>query len=109
MKAFELHFGSKKLYGIADDAGRVTLRTDCTEFPDAVVEIRLTAAQAEALEQPRRATITSIIPEIAPAVREIFISGTTPAEWDALFNGKLRSQAAYEELGYRFPEEDAQP
>lgn len=60
---------------------------------------------------PRR-NIQDMFPELAPALREILVTGTTPAEWDRMFDGLPETleefMEKYRPLGYRF-EEDPEP
>ena len=50
MKLYEFRCGSKKVYGVESIPGNVTLRVDCEVFPEAVIKIEVTTAQADALE-----------------------------------------------------------
>lgn len=48
--------------------------------------IEMTAAQFNELQSPHRRHIQDIIPELAPEMRELFISGMCPKCWDKLFS-----------------------
>src|SRR5665213_1047821 len=102
MKTYEFRCDAKKIYGVESALGKVTLRVDCDVFPEAVIEIEVTRAQADALENPRATLITAILPSMPKELREIFITGMTPAEWDELFGGGPGSQETYAALGYCF-------
>ena len=52
-----------------------------TEYP-----IQMTQAQLDELMSPHRRHIQDIIPELAPEMRELFISGMCPKCWDKLFS-----------------------
>ena len=47
--------------------------------------IEMTMAQFNELQSPHRRHIQDIIPELAPEMRELFISGMCPMCWDKLF------------------------
>ena len=102
MNTYEFRCGAKKIYGLESASGKVTLRVDCTVFPEAVVEIEVTRAQADALANRHATLITAIVPDMPKELREIFITGTTPAEWDELFGGGPGSRETYAALGYCF-------
>ena len=48
--------------------------------------IEMTMAQFNELQSPHRRYIQDIIPELAPEMRELFISGMCPKCWDKLFS-----------------------
>ena len=77
----------------------------CTVL-NAAVEIPLTADQAKELMSgircgPKR-LIQDILPETHPKLRELFITGLTPAEWDQAIFGRPRRKETYRKLGYKF-------
>lgn len=47
--------------------------------------IEMTMAQFNELQSSNRRHIQDIIPELAPEMRELFISGMCPKCWDKLF------------------------
>ena len=51
-----------------------------TEYP-----IQMTQGQFDDLQSPYRRHIQDIMPELAPEMRELFISGMCPKCWDKLF------------------------
>ena len=51
------------------------------EFP-----IQMTESQFNELMSPHRRHIQDIMPELAPEMRELFISGMCPKCWDKLFS-----------------------
>ena len=103
MKIYEFRCGPKKIYGLEYALGRVTLRVDCDIFPEAVIKIEVTTAQADALENRPRPAVQVIVPNMPRDLREIFITGTTPAEYDKLL-GTVKSREEYAKLGYDFEE-----
>lgn len=103
MKLYEFRCGSKKIYGVESAPGNVTLRVDCKVFPEAVIKIEVTTAQADALENRPRPAVQVIAPNMPRELREIFITGTTPAEYDELL-GTVKSREGYAKLGYDFDE-----
>ena len=46
----------------------------------------MTESQFNELMSPHRRHIQDIIPELAPEMRELFISGMCPKFWDKLFS-----------------------
>ncbi len=64
------------------------------------VTVNLTEEEArELLSKPRR-SIQKVLPNLDYRVREIFVSGLTPAEFDLSFRGRLRANEVYADLGY---------
>ena len=49
-------------------------------------EVEMTESQFNELMSPHRRHIQDIIPELAPEMRELFISGMCPKCWDKLFS-----------------------
>jgi hypothetical protein len=70
----------------------------------AQIEIPLSAAQAHELiaadYQETQRDIQENLPDTLRQVRETFIPGITPAQWDLAFRGKLRPRGFYAKLGY---------
>ena len=80
-RLFELRRGRKTVYGLEETPGTVTVRLDCDVFEMAV--FTLTTAQAERIfDEHRTGHVQDILPDKSVALRECFISGTTPAEFD---------------------------
>lgn len=99
-------FGDKEVYFIEQEDGSWTASCAC-RATNADIEIRLTAEQARKLiererEWPGKQLTQDILADIAPQLREIFITGTTPAELDYGMLLRLRSKAHYAKLGYIF-------
>ena len=99
MKTFEIRRGSKKIVGIQESKDVVCFSAPCTVYPECVVEVRVTLAQAEELAGPNRRNVPTVLPDLAKELREIFVSGTTPAEWDELFSSSIKPLSNYK--GYR--------
>ena len=64
---------------------KVKINVPCG-FCNTNYEIEMTAAQFNELQSPHRRHIQDIIPELAPEMRELFISGMCPKCWDKLFS-----------------------
>ncbi len=96
-----LDMGQKRLRFEHTGGDAVLVRCPCHRL-QSELHVTLTKAQAEELLAPRwlRRNIDEILPDHAPAIREVFLSGTTPAEWDADMMRKMRSAKDYLALGY---------
>lgn len=84
----ELKIGNKKLFAYPDpkDSGKHIVDVDC-EVTGGVCRCSIPKdAMWEIFETPREArrNIQDILPDYSPDVREMFITGMTPAEWDAM-------------------------
>lgn len=68
------------------------------------IALWVTTEQAVELLRGRlaRRSISEILPDTPPLLREMFITGITPAEFDLMIHNSLQSAEAYEQLGYRF-------
>lgn len=75
----------------------------CTAL-SATVTFLLAEAQVLELVSIKCRRIDAVLPQTPPALREIFISGLTPAEFDLAMTGRVRPKPAYLRLGYHFPE-----
>ena len=64
---------------------KVKINVPCG-FCNTNYEIEMTQAQLDELMSPHRRYIQDIIPELAPEMRELFISGMCPKCWDKLFS-----------------------
>ena len=65
-------------------------------------KIPLTEEQAREILGPNRRNINILLPDTPRPLREVFVTGTTPAEWDLMVSGKVKEQAHYEGLNYVF-------
>lgn len=81
--------------------GQAIARCPCHRL-QSEINISLTQAQALELLQPRwsRRSIHEVLPNHPPEIREVFITGTTPAEWDADIRRRMHPAAHYLALGY---------
>jgi hypothetical protein len=97
LPTLEFRVGAKKIYGVGLPDGRYRMICDCDVYPNCLVEVYVTAGQANALASGRgeRKSVQSILPDAPRELREIFISGTTPAEWDKDFRGKVKKPEKY--------------
>ena len=63
---------------------RINVTVPCS-FCHAEYPIQMTQGQFDELQSPHRRHIQDIMPELAPEMRELFISGMCPKCWDKLF------------------------
>ena len=71
------------------------------------MRIPLTDPQAREIFSGTTRLIQDVLPDMHPALREIFVTGITPAEFDLNVRGQLQAEAVYANLGYLF-ERDCQ-
>ena len=64
---------------------KLSVNVPCS-FCNAEYIIEMTVSQFNELQSPHRRHIQDIIPELAPEMRELFISGMCPKCWDKLFS-----------------------
>ena len=64
---------------------KVKINVPCG-FCNTNYEIEMTQGQFNEIMYPHRRHIQDIIPELAPEMRELFISGMCPKCWDKLFS-----------------------
>ncbi len=64
---------------------KISVTVPCS-FCDSEYVIEMTMTQFIELQSPHRRHIQDIIPELAPEMRELFISGMCPKCWDKLFS-----------------------
>lgn len=104
----DIQCGKKSGYArTTDDGNNVVIAFDCEVYPDAIIEVTVTKAQYAALLDRSHGhrtggpmkLIHEIVPKMDPALREIFVSGLTPAEWDMAMTGKAKAMRKYP--GYR--------
>ena len=63
---------------------RINVTVPCN-FCHTEYSIQMTQSQFNELQSPHRRYIQDIIPELAPEMRELFISVMCPKCWDKLF------------------------
>lgn len=106
----ELYVGRKTIYL---DTDTNTAIVDCCSIGDvSALHIQLTADQRRRLgtgNQRRTECIQDILPNVPHQVREVFVSGQTPAEWDETFNGGRKHWRHYQDLGYVFDDDLCTP
>ena len=75
----------------------------CTAL-DRLIVVPLRTGQVSELLQDRekRRFIQDILPDTLPPVREMFLTGATPAEFDVRVTGEVGDLQTYEALGYVF-------
>lgn len=109
MPIHELKIGRKTIYlQIEPESAHATI--DCDQMnPVGMVRIPLTTGQAERIlrREQTRELIQDVLPELPPPVREVFTTGTTPAEWDEMFNGGRKHWRYYVNLHYVFDFKEA--
>ena len=64
---------------------KINVTVPCS-FCNAEYTVEMTTSQFNELQSPHRRHIQDIIPELAPEMRELFISGMCPKCWDKLFS-----------------------
>lgn len=92
MKSYEIRKGHKKIYGVEGASGMVRVMVDCDVVPQVgMLVLSVTVAQAEELFSLSRRCIQDILPDVAPALREVFVCGVTPLEWarDVVGGGEI--------------------
>ena len=99
----QIQLGRKKGYVITNRVGMLEVLVDC-DVTNALVRIPMTADQFTAWQNKTDLT-QNIFPELDKDVREILISGTTPAEWTKMFGGKKFSTKQLQKFGYEFDSE----
>lgn len=77
-----------------------TAKCFCNEL-DCEVHLPVTREQMNELLIPDRRIVQEILPETDKQLREIFLSGLTPAEFDRAFSGRLQDREEYRALGYK--------
>jgi hypothetical protein len=99
----QLDVGGKHVYGIPQADGRYKFVCDCDVYPTHLVEVYVTEAQALELDgmRPRSRCIQEILPDVPKELREIFLSGMTPAEFDELMGNHAQAPENYP--GYVLP------
>jgi hypothetical protein len=107
---FEHHLGSRKIYGtIVGDV--CTIRADCrvadSRFGESLIRFTVPAVPALVYFEGRRTVpIQELFPDLPAPLRELFITGTSPAEYDAMLGQCPKAKAAfirkYTPLGYVF-------
>ena len=65
-----------------------------------MVRVRLTGRQVEQLLASDSRNIDEVLPDTPPALREIFLTGFTPAELDEARFSRLRPRRDYAQMGY---------
>lgn len=64
---------------------KINVTVPCS-FCNTEYTVEMTTSQFNELQSPHRRHIQDIIPELAPEMRELFISGMCPKCWDKLFS-----------------------
>lgn len=64
---------------------KINVTVPCS-FCHTEYKVEMTAAQFNELQSSHRRHIQDIIPELAPEMRELFISGMCPKCWGKLFS-----------------------
>lgn len=86
----EIYLGGQKAYVILENETVFVLK-DCS-VTGGMVKIPMTPAQFQARFSPERKSVQDVFPELPLEIREIFVSGNTPAEWQKMFGKKQFSK-----------------
>ena len=96
--------GKRELLLIERDDGSFSASCVCDVF-NATIDVSITREQALELLGSTRRLIQDVFPNLDPRVREMFVTGLTPAELDMTFFGEAKAREAYAGLGYDFSDE----
>lgn len=104
----ELRLGRKVAIVLHKPGGVVEVLVDCDQTDDAYIKIEMTA-ETYAAYAMRTKTLQTIAPAMPKEVRETLISGTTPAEWRAMFEPGLPDYTVEElkAFGYVLPGDES--
>lgn len=105
----ELRLGHKTIYGIIEGE-TCTVMSDCSVDPEAVVKFTIPSAAArEIFSGERTSHIQDLLPDLRMELREVLISGTSPAEFDQIRGQVPRTLARfrrkYAPIGYSWDNE----
>ena len=98
---FSKSFRRKRILFVSKPGGEWIAACVC-EALNTVVIVPLHKEQAADLLLGRKRPIDEVLPNVPRELREIFITGTTPAEFDVMMKGEPKPKEAYESLGYDF-------
>ena len=103
MDTYVVIFGCKEVLLTRQPDGFWMAKCACSAL-DACVHVPLTERAVRLLTRPQTESyrLEDILPNTDLQVREIFITGMTPAEFDWTFRHGFQSREAYEKLGYVF-------
>lgn len=97
-----INMGRKKLYAIPNKEKGIDILADC-EATGGMVRIKMSVSEFERWQSPTRGLIQDIFPMLRNELREILVSGTTPAEFEEIFGKKIPSKEKLEkEFNYEF-------
>lgn len=101
----QIYLGRKKAY-IQQVPNRlaVDIVLDC-DVTGALVRIPMTLDQFMKFMSPNRPLMQNLFPEMASEVREMLISGSTPAEWQQMFGESAFTKEQLVKFGYEFDNE----
>lgn len=115
-ETFEKYLWDKKIFGLRQEDGTVEIVADCSVYPDATVRFRVPGEAARIyFTEGVRESVQTLFPALAPELREILVSGTSPAEWDSRVSDKPMPETeeefkdAYRPRGYVFPDDPEGP
>lgn len=84
-KIHEKHIGSKLMYAVEHpETGTMTVRIDCAVYEMAEFGVPINQGRAY-FDMQRRPNIQDLFPGVDHRVREIMVTGITPAEWDEIY------------------------
>ena len=80
----QLHVGHSTVYGLEQADGTVKVLTDCA-FSGGMVKFYVTKEQAAELFNPaRRRQVQDIAPDLDKSLREVFITGIGPMDYEVM-------------------------
>ncbi len=100
-ESVEIRIGSKVVLFEPQLDGAVRVSCFCTVLKQ-TLSVVLTEKEAREVISRRQRAIQEVLPNINYRVREIFLTGLTPAEFDISLRGKLSSREVYARIGYQF-------
>ena len=99
----EIRLGRKKAY-VHSVGDNVEILLDC-DVTNALVRINMTVEQFNAWRDPNRPNIQILFPKMPAELREMLMTGITPAEWNETFGEPPYTQEQLVEFGYEFESE----
>lgn len=98
----EIRIGRKTLFAIEKDETNVEVLADCN-VTGGMVRIKMSRNQFDRWQSPTRGLIQDIFPLLKQELREVLISGQTPAEWNEIFGQEnYTKKQLIKEFNYEF-------
>lgn len=103
--------GRNEIYAIEETEGMCTMLAGCPLHPNAVIRftVPLAAAREWFERGASRPPVQELFPDLSAELRELLVTGTSPAEWDSIFGGPMPETEEefvkiYGPRGYTFPD-----